>query len=86
MKDGISELINESAYIEALPPQIHPWTDIPLAIEVKGGRVNCYAYDRLSLSATPKNLPASGSVGIEVWDEQMNKEPHIIKTFSVEPR
>ncbi|MBP9710754.1 MAG: hypothetical protein KBD50_00595 [Candidatus Pacebacteria bacterium] len=86
MKDGISELIKESAYVEALPPQIHPWTDIPLGIEVKGDRVNCYAYGRLSLTATPKNMPAAGSVGIEVWDEQPNKEPHIIKTLGVEPR
>lgn len=84
MQEGISNLIAESAYVEDIP-STNEWAQVPLAMEVKGNRINCYAYNRLAVSAFSSTMPTSGSAGIAVWDPAPNKLPHVLKFFSVSP-
>lgn len=85
MKDGVSTLVRESAYTEMEIPSQLEWAKVPLTMKIKGGRVECYAYNRLLLVANPPHIQPNGSVGIEVWDEKPDTAPHEIIVFTVSP-
>ncbi len=82
-QNGTSELVAESPFLGV--PALEAWSKIPLSIEVKGNRVNCYVRGVRVLSATPKNMPLYGTAGIEVWDTNPMQQPHKVRSFTVTP-
>jgi hypothetical protein len=63
---------------------LEPWKDVHVGAQIEGNKISCLIDGEKVLSATlSSDLPKTGTVGIETWDQNSYAAPNQIKSFSV---
>ena len=81
--NGVSTELGQTPALAT--PYNEAWVGVPMEAQVQGKHLACFSRGQKVLSADIPDIPAAGSVGVEVSDQNSYASPHTIRAFEVDP-